>query len=178
MVGVSVVVCGDGVDIGLEVLIVDCLDFVVGVVCRVVFGGVVKAPISAMIVRVPEKDRWCGTRGKFVRWKGVRVTKASKRAKMGVRVKDGLKERERTTILIVRIMAFNAILVEMVHGHGETKLMPLVQINALEGFVSNLHHDRPLKSFEFTVRNEFFIMQNTNVYEVLTCAYRFVLLNG
>ncbi|GKF77727.1 hypothetical protein Tco_0230197, partial [Tanacetum coccineum] len=29
---------------------------------------------------LPEKDRWCGTRGKFVRWKGVRVTKASKRA--------------------------------------------------------------------------------------------------
>nr|GEX08658.1 hypothetical protein [Tanacetum cinerariifolium] len=28
-----------------------------------------------------EKDRWCGTRGKFVRWKGVRVTKASTRAK-------------------------------------------------------------------------------------------------
>ncbi|GJW01382.1 uncharacterized mitochondrial protein-like protein [Tanacetum coccineum] len=47
------------------------------------FVGVqVKAPISAMIVRVPEKDRWCGTRGKFVRWKGVRITKASKRAKV------------------------------------------------------------------------------------------------
>ncbi|GKD20629.1 hypothetical protein Tco_1222332, partial [Tanacetum coccineum] len=31
------------------------------------FVGVqVKAPISAMIVRVPEKDRWCGTRGKDV----------------------------------------------------------------------------------------------------------------
>ncbi|GKC06812.1 hypothetical protein Tco_0998422, partial [Tanacetum coccineum] len=27
----------------------------------------VKAPISTMIVRVPEKDRWCGTRGKFMR---------------------------------------------------------------------------------------------------------------
>ncbi|GKB94280.1 hypothetical protein Tco_0980417, partial [Tanacetum coccineum] len=50
------------------------------------FVGVqVKASISTMIVRVPEKDRWCGTRGKFVRWKGVRVTKASKRAKVGVR---------------------------------------------------------------------------------------------
>ncbi|GKD37626.1 hypothetical protein Tco_1257833 [Tanacetum coccineum] len=46
------------------------------------FVGVqVKAPISTMIVSVPEKDRWCGTRGKFVRWKGVRVTKASKRTK-------------------------------------------------------------------------------------------------
>ncbi|GJY33486.1 hypothetical protein Tco_0417955 [Tanacetum coccineum] len=50
------------------------------------FVGVqVKAPISTMIVRVPEKDRWCGTRGKFVRWKGVRVTKASKHVKVGVR---------------------------------------------------------------------------------------------
>ncbi|GJZ69365.1 hypothetical protein Tco_0632915 [Tanacetum coccineum] len=48
-------------------------------------GVQVKAPISAMIVRVPEKDRWCGSRGKFVRWKGVRVTKASKCAKMGDR---------------------------------------------------------------------------------------------
>ncbi|GJS51997.1 hypothetical protein Tco_0625359 [Tanacetum coccineum] len=27
----------------------------------------VKAPISTMIVSVPEKDRWCGTRGKFMR---------------------------------------------------------------------------------------------------------------
>ncbi|GJU35472.1 hypothetical protein Tco_1183826 [Tanacetum coccineum] len=46
------------------------------------FVGVqVKAPIFTMIVSVPEKDRWCGTRGKFVRWKGVRVTKASQRAK-------------------------------------------------------------------------------------------------
>nr|GEU45019.1 hypothetical protein [Tanacetum cinerariifolium] len=41
-----------------------------------------QASISAMIVRVPEKDRWCGTRGKFVLWKGVRVTKASKRASL------------------------------------------------------------------------------------------------
>ncbi|GJY62963.1 hypothetical protein Tco_0464423 [Tanacetum coccineum] len=50
------------------------------------FVGVqVKAPISAMNVRVPEKDRWCGTRSKFMRWKGVRVTKASKRAKVGVK---------------------------------------------------------------------------------------------
>nr|GEW65669.1 hypothetical protein [Tanacetum cinerariifolium] len=41
------------------------------------FVGVqVKAPVSAMIVRVPEKDRWCGTRGEFMWWKGVRVTKA------------------------------------------------------------------------------------------------------
>ncbi|GKA49211.1 hypothetical protein Tco_0742169, partial [Tanacetum coccineum] len=58
------VVCGDGVDRGVG-----------GVDC-----GVVKAPIFSMIVRVPDKDKWCGTRGKFVRWKGVRVTKASKRA--------------------------------------------------------------------------------------------------
>ncbi|GKE39489.1 hypothetical protein Tco_1462894 [Tanacetum coccineum] len=50
------------------------------------FVGVqVKAPISMMIVRVPEKDRWCGTRGKFVRWKGLRITKASKHAKVIVR---------------------------------------------------------------------------------------------
>ncbi|GJR37022.1 hypothetical protein Tco_1212706 [Tanacetum coccineum] len=81
VVGGIDVVCGDGVERGVGG--VDC-----GVVCGYVCGivcGVVKAPISAMIVRVPEKDRWCGTRGKFVRWKGVRVTKASKRAKMGVR---------------------------------------------------------------------------------------------
>ncbi|GJX89988.1 hypothetical protein Tco_0343314 [Tanacetum coccineum] len=38
------------------------------------FVGVqVKTSISEMIVRVPEKDIWCGTRGKFVRWNGVRV---------------------------------------------------------------------------------------------------------
>ncbi|GJY42145.1 hypothetical protein Tco_0429415 [Tanacetum coccineum] len=75
VVGGVGVVCGDGVDRGVGG--VDCeiiYGFVCGVVCEV------KAPISAMIVRVPEKDRWCGTRGKFVRWKGVWVTKASKRA--------------------------------------------------------------------------------------------------
>nr|GEW45231.1 hypothetical protein [Tanacetum cinerariifolium] len=44
------VLCGDGVDDGV--------------------GGV-KAPISMMIVNVPEKDRWCGARGKFMPWKGV-----------------------------------------------------------------------------------------------------------
>ncbi|GJS41521.1 hypothetical protein Tco_0566564 [Tanacetum coccineum] len=50
------------------------------------FVGVqVKAPIFTMTVRVPKKDRWCGTRGKFVQWKGVRVTKASKCSKVGVR---------------------------------------------------------------------------------------------
>ncbi|GJY83663.1 hypothetical protein Tco_0497039 [Tanacetum coccineum] len=70
VVGGVGIVCGDGVDRGLGS--VDC--------------GVVKAPISAMTIRVPEKDRWCGTRGKFVRWKGVRITKASKRAKVTVRV--------------------------------------------------------------------------------------------
>ncbi|GJS10800.1 hypothetical protein Tco_0367596 [Tanacetum coccineum] len=64
LVGDVGVVCGDSVDRGVG-----------GVDC-----GVVKASISAMIVRVPEKDRWCGTRGKFVQWKGVRVTKTSKRA--------------------------------------------------------------------------------------------------
>ncbi|GJS94521.1 hypothetical protein Tco_0801489 [Tanacetum coccineum] len=95
--GGSVVFSGDGVGNGVR-----------GVVCGVVCGvglswshgaewkdsfvkcdmtgnndfvGVqVKALISTMIVRVLEKDKWCGTRGKFVRWKGVRVTKASKRA--------------------------------------------------------------------------------------------------
>ncbi|GJV55519.1 hypothetical protein Tco_1456524 [Tanacetum coccineum] len=41
-----------------------------GVVSRRSAMGEVKAPISAMIVRVPEKDRWCGTRSKFMRWKG------------------------------------------------------------------------------------------------------------
>ncbi|GJZ75479.1 hypothetical protein Tco_0639944 [Tanacetum coccineum] len=50
VVGDVGVVCGDGVDKGVG-----------GVDC-----GVVKAPISTMIVRVPEKDRWCGTRGKDV----------------------------------------------------------------------------------------------------------------
>ncbi|GKD60891.1 hypothetical protein Tco_1298400 [Tanacetum coccineum] len=87
--GGSVVFSGDGVSNGVR-----------GVACGVVCG-VVKTPISIMIVRVPEKDRWCGARGKFVRWKGVRVTKASKRAKMGVRVlrpntreEDGLEIEE------------------------------------------------------------------------------------
>ncbi|GJY78413.1 hypothetical protein Tco_0484214, partial [Tanacetum coccineum] len=37
---------------------------------------------------VPEKDRWYRTRGKFVRWKGVRVTKASKREKGEVRTEE------------------------------------------------------------------------------------------
>nr|GEU53244.1 hypothetical protein [Tanacetum cinerariifolium] len=71
------VVCGDGVDseVGGVVCGVVC-EFVCGVVC-----GVVKAPISTMIVRIPDKDRWCGTRGMFIWWKGVRVTKASKRTK-------------------------------------------------------------------------------------------------
>ncbi|GKE41220.1 hypothetical protein Tco_1464625, partial [Tanacetum coccineum] len=66
------------------------------------FVGVqVKAPVSMMIVSVPKKDRWCGTRGKFVRWKGVRVTKASKCANVGIRVlrpntreEDGLERGE------------------------------------------------------------------------------------
>nr|GEV13402.1 cytochrome P450 734A1-like [Tanacetum cinerariifolium] len=66
------VVCSDGVDSG---------GVVRGFVC-----GVVKASISMMIVSVLEKDRWRGTRGKFVQWKVIRVTKASKHAKVGVRV--------------------------------------------------------------------------------------------
>ncbi|GKC91794.1 hypothetical protein Tco_1152443, partial [Tanacetum coccineum] len=70
VVGGVGVICGDGVDRGVGS--VDC--------------GVVKAPVSTMIVSVPEKDRWCGARGKFVWWKGVRVTKASERANVGVRV--------------------------------------------------------------------------------------------
>ncbi|GKC67740.1 hypothetical protein Tco_1100338 [Tanacetum coccineum] len=77
VVGGVGVVCGDGVDRGVGG--VDC-----GVVCGFVCG-VVKAPVSTMIVSVPEKDRWCGARGKFVWWKGVRVTKASERANVGVR---------------------------------------------------------------------------------------------
>nr|GEU46136.1 integrase, catalytic region, zinc finger, CCHC-type, peptidase aspartic, catalytic [Tanacetum cinerariifolium] len=72
---------GDGVIGGVDVVCGDGVDSRVGgVVCEV------KAPISIMTVSVPEKDRWCRTRGKFVRWKGVRVTKASKRANVGVRV--------------------------------------------------------------------------------------------
>ncbi|GKC67736.1 hypothetical protein Tco_1100334, partial [Tanacetum coccineum] len=83
VVGGVGVICGDGVD--TRVGGVDC-GVVCGFVCRVVCVGVmepkrktnmtrndnfvgvqVKAPISAMIVRVPEKDRWCGTRSKFMR---------------------------------------------------------------------------------------------------------------
>ncbi|GKB06649.1 hypothetical protein Tco_0834882 [Tanacetum coccineum] len=67
VVGGVGVVCGDGVD--REIRGVDC-----GVVCGFAYGvvcGVVNAPISAMIVKVPGKDRWCGTRGKFVQWKSV-----------------------------------------------------------------------------------------------------------
>ncbi|GJT27580.1 hypothetical protein Tco_0907855 [Tanacetum coccineum] len=69
VVGGVGVVCGDGVDRGVG-----------GVDC-----GVVKAPVSTMIVSIPEKDRWYGARGKFVWWKGVRVTKASECANVGVR---------------------------------------------------------------------------------------------
>ncbi|GJR80154.1 hypothetical protein Tco_0150939 [Tanacetum coccineum] len=101
------VVCDDGVDsrVGGEVQWGRCRDYHLGIGMREFswsygaegkdnfvkyymtrnddFVSVqVKAPISAMIVRVPEKDRWCGTRGKFVRWKGVTITKASKRAKV------------------------------------------------------------------------------------------------
>ncbi|GJS73543.1 hypothetical protein Tco_0706384 [Tanacetum coccineum] len=98
VVGGVGVVCGDGVDRGVGG--VDCgvvCGVVYGVVCGVGFswshgaegkdsfvkcdmsrndnfvGVQVKAPISTKIVRVPEKDRWCGMRGKFVWWKGVRV---------------------------------------------------------------------------------------------------------
>nr|GEV92331.1 RNA-dependent RNA polymerase 6-like [Tanacetum cinerariifolium] len=69
VVGGVGVICGDGVDSGVG-----------GVDCGFVFGlfMVVKASISIMIVKILEKDRWCGMRGKFVWWKGVRVSKASK----------------------------------------------------------------------------------------------------
>ncbi|GJZ40573.1 hypothetical protein Tco_0587459 [Tanacetum coccineum] len=99
--GGNVVFGGDGVGNGVRGVV---CGVAYGVVCGVSHGAEgkdsfdkcditgnddfivvqVKAPISTMIVRVPEKDRWCGTRGKFIRWKGVRVTKASKRAKVGV----------------------------------------------------------------------------------------------
>nr|GEV67143.1 hypothetical protein [Tanacetum cinerariifolium] len=53
--GGSVVFSGDSVGNGVR-------SVVCGVACGV-FYGVVKASISMMIVRVPEKDRWCGTWG-------------------------------------------------------------------------------------------------------------------
>nr|GEX72380.1 DNA glycosylase [Tanacetum cinerariifolium]GEX75945.1 DNA glycosylase [Tanacetum cinerariifolium] len=67
--GCSVVFSGDGVGngVGGVVCVVACQDIDIGNDCK------------------GTRERWCGTRGKFVRWKGVRVTKASKRAKMGVR---------------------------------------------------------------------------------------------
>ncbi|GKF14344.1 hypothetical protein Tco_0055806, partial [Tanacetum coccineum] len=77
VIGGSVMFSGDGVGNGVR-------GVVCGVACGVACGGV-KAPISMMILRVPKKDKWCGTRSKFLRWKGVRVTKASKRAKVVVR---------------------------------------------------------------------------------------------
>nr|GEZ56693.1 hypothetical protein [Tanacetum cinerariifolium] len=115
VVGGVGVVCGDCVDRGVGG--VDCrvfVDFFVGLFVVVFveenwshgaegkdnfikcdmtrtnnFVGVqVKATISAMIVRVPKKDRWYGTRGKFVRWKGVSVTKASK-----FRISKGMEKR-------------------------------------------------------------------------------------
>ncbi|GJY31251.1 hypothetical protein Tco_0414746 [Tanacetum coccineum] len=87
------VVCGDGVDSGVVGVVYGVVcGFFVGLFVVVFVGnwshgaegndsfikcdmtrnddfvGVqVKAPISTMIVSVPEKDRWCGTRGKFVR---------------------------------------------------------------------------------------------------------------
>ncbi|GKB09969.1 hypothetical protein Tco_0843892 [Tanacetum coccineum] len=87
------VVCGDGVDSGVGGVVCGVVcGFVCGVVCGVVCGfswshgaegkdsfvkydmmrnddfvGVqFKALISIMIVRIPEKDRWCGTRGRDV----------------------------------------------------------------------------------------------------------------
>ncbi|GJV50407.1 ribonuclease H-like domain-containing protein [Tanacetum coccineum] len=51
-----------------------------------------------MIVSVPEKDRWCGARGKFMWWKGVRVTKASERANVGVR--EGSAKKKGRTVAI------------------------------------------------------------------------------
>ncbi|GKC00003.1 hypothetical protein Tco_0986139 [Tanacetum coccineum] len=80
--GGSVVFSGDGV--GNEVRGVVCVllyGLVVVVVCgwclfeREV-GALVKAPISMMILRVPKKDKWCGTRRQvFALVKGVRVTR-------------------------------------------------------------------------------------------------------
>ncbi|GJS77496.1 hypothetical protein Tco_0727377 [Tanacetum coccineum] len=68
------------------------------------FVGVqVKAPISAMNVRVPEKDRWCGTRSKFMRWKGVRVTKASKRAKIGREKKNQIEDGDDVLLNVNRV---------------------------------------------------------------------------
>nr|GEW77160.1 hypothetical protein [Tanacetum cinerariifolium] len=84
------VVCGDGVDSKVGGVVCSWSHGAEGkdnfIKCDMTrnddFVGVqVKAPISSMIVRVPEQDRWHGMRGKFVRWKGVRVTKASKHAK-------------------------------------------------------------------------------------------------
>nr|GEV12812.1 putative ribonuclease H-like domain-containing protein [Tanacetum cinerariifolium] len=72
LIGGVGVVCGDGVDSGVG-------DVVCGVVCGVVDGGQC-IDIHDDCKRT-DKDRWCGTRGKFVRWKGVRITNASKRAK-------------------------------------------------------------------------------------------------
>nr|GEX45749.1 hypothetical protein [Tanacetum cinerariifolium] len=60
----------------LEVLIVELfVDLFVGLFV-VVFVEEKSRHWYPRIVRVLEKDRWCGTRGKFVRWKGVRVTKS------------------------------------------------------------------------------------------------------
>ncbi|GJW86281.1 hypothetical protein Tco_0161621 [Tanacetum coccineum] len=74
------VVCGDGVDSEVGEVGVASRRSAMGEVSRLSskiwyeVGLVgVKAPVSTMIVSVPEKDRWCGTRGKFVRRKGVRV---------------------------------------------------------------------------------------------------------
>nr|GEW18603.1 uncharacterized mitochondrial protein AtMg00810-like [Tanacetum cinerariifolium] len=72
LIGGVGVVCGDGVDSGVG-------DVVCGVVCSVVDGGQC-IDIHDDCKRT-DKDRWCGTRGKFVWWKGVKITKASKRAK-------------------------------------------------------------------------------------------------
>nr|GEW28412.1 hypothetical protein [Tanacetum cinerariifolium] len=88
------VVCGDGIDSKVGGVVCSWSHGAEGkdnfIKCDMtrnddVVGVQVKASISSMIVRVPEQDRWCGTRGKFVRWKGVRVTKASKHAKVSVR---------------------------------------------------------------------------------------------
>nr|GEZ18716.1 hypothetical protein [Tanacetum cinerariifolium] len=71
------VVCGDGVDSGVG---------------GVVYGFVCQGTDIHDDLKIPEKDRWRGTRGKFVWWKGVRVTNASKRAKVGVRVSKAKAE--------------------------------------------------------------------------------------
>nr|GFA15618.1 hypothetical protein [Tanacetum cinerariifolium] len=66
--GGSIVFSGDGVGNGVR-----------GMVRRRSAMG--EAPSLSSKNWVPEKDRCIGAKDKFMRWKGVRVTKASKRAR-------------------------------------------------------------------------------------------------